>query len=86
LSNEDTITQPNGVASEETILSFEQAGYLVFDRYSGGTIAKGYLIGKRASVMSIEFCYLQVHLQGRVDAGKTEAFRRHTAGGAPVMR
>jgi len=60
---------PNGVVSRETILSFEQAGDLVFGHYLGGMIAKGYLIGKRVSAMSIGFCYVQVDLQGTVDAG-----------------
>ena len=49
---------PNGVVSRETILSFEQAGDLVFGHYLGGMIAKGYLIGKRVSATSIGFCYV----------------------------
>jgi len=65
-------TDPEGVVSGQTILEFEQTNDMVSARYRGGTIVDGYLVGKLDTAgSSLHFCYVQLDLDGRVDAGSS---------------
>jgi hypothetical protein len=67
-----TSTDSSGVVSAETLLAFEQTGDVVSARYRGGAIIDGYLVGKLdATGASLHFCYVQVDLDGNVDAGSS---------------
>jgi hypothetical protein len=63
------LTDPLGVVSGETTLTFQQAGDVVSAHYAGGTIVAGYLVGRFDATGALRFCYAQTDLAGRLDAG-----------------
>ncbi len=65
-------TSENGVVDQHTIFSFNQEEDLVYATYSGGKIAKGYLVGNlRGDQLDFTFCQIQV--DGILDNGKSSA-------------
>jgi hypothetical protein len=65
-------TSENGVVNHHTIFSFSQKQNLVYASYSGGQIAKGYLVGN-LNGDKLEFTYCQVQVDGILDNGKSNA-------------
>jgi hypothetical protein len=65
-------TSENGVVNRQTIFSFNQEQDLVYANYSGGKIAKGYLVGNLKGD-KLEFTYCQVQVNGILDNGKSTA-------------
>lgn len=65
-------TSENGVVNQETIFSFNQEQDLVYANYSGGRIAKGYLVGNLKG-RKLQFTYCQVQVDGVLDNGKSDA-------------
>lgn len=57
-----------GVVSSDTVLEFRQLGDRVFGRYSGGTIARGVLVGRVAGE-SLAFRYAQRERDGSIHGG-----------------
>jgi hypothetical protein len=66
------VTSENGVVNQHTIFSFYQEQNLVYANYSGGQIAKGYLVGN-LSDDKLEFTYCQVQVDGILDNGRSNA-------------
>ena len=65
-------TSENGVVNQDTIFSFSHEGDLVYANYSGGQIAKGYLVGNLKG-SKLEFSYCQVQVNRILDNGKSNA-------------
>ena len=63
-----TTTASTGVVNKDTIFEFEQIGNIVSAKYSGGKIAKGYLIGLLSNNI-LEFRYTQVQNNSILDGG-----------------
>ncbi|MFH6601859.1 hypothetical protein ACEZ3G_00105 [Maribacter algicola] len=61
-------TASNGIVNSETIFDFSQEQELVFAKYSGGNIKKGYLVGNVKN-NRLHFCYCQVRINGMMDHG-----------------
>jgi hypothetical protein len=64
-------TGEGGVVSSDTEFVFEQTADVVSARYRGGAIIDGYLVG-RLSGARIHFRYVQIDVDGRVDAGVSD--------------
>lgn len=65
-------TSDNGVVNHDTLFCFQQQGTLVFAEYSGGKIAKGYLVGNLIDdALTITYC--QIQTDGTLDNGKSHA-------------
>ena len=60
-------TSENGVVNQDTIFSFNQEQDLVYANYSGGQIAKGFLVGYLKG-NKLEFTYGQVQVDGILDS------------------
>jgi hypothetical protein len=65
-------TSENGVVNQDTLFTFQQQDTLVYAEYSGGKIAKGYLIGNLVS-NRLTFTYCQLQYNGTLDNGKSYA-------------
>lgn len=65
-------TSENGVVNKDTVFSFSQDQNTVYASYSGGRIAKGFLVGY-LSENQLEFTYCQVQLDGVLDNGRSRA-------------
>ncbi|TMU55988.1 hypothetical protein [Flagellimonas algicola] len=73
-------TAANGVVNHETIFSFSQQDVQVQASYSGGNIAKGFLIGVlKKEILNFSYCQLQT--DGILDNGSSKAQLSITAEG-----
>lgn len=61
-------TAPGGVVSSETRLHLQQRGSRVLGRYAGGTIGRGYLVG-RVTGSRLSFRYAQREADGHIHGG-----------------
>ncbi len=61
-------TDEAGVVNAETILEFTQQDSVVSARYAGGDVRLGFLVGNRLGD-ALEFGFVQVDREGRVDGG-----------------
>ncbi|HEY4127140.1 MAG TPA: hypothetical protein VGN70_03755 [Gammaproteobacteria bacterium] len=59
-----------GVVGADTLLHFTQKHDRVLARYSGGSIARGYLVGEM-SENSLSFRYTQVEASGEIHGGSS---------------
>jgi hypothetical protein len=59
---------PGGQVTDETEFFFAQEGRLVHARYSGGTVALGFLVGV-ADADTIEFRYVHLDGEGAINSG-----------------
>jgi hypothetical protein len=62
------ILDPGSALSTETRFRFAQRGTLVSAEYDGGSIDRGYLVGKLED-RRLEFRYVQMSRDGQIDAG-----------------
>lgn len=70
-------TDASGVVSSDTILTFRQRDDHVFARYLGGAIVDGYLLGAFDARGALTFRYIQLDVNGNLDAGtSTGTFER----------
>ncbi|MEZ5337451.1 MAG: hypothetical protein R3F46_04230 [bacterium] len=65
-------TDPKGVVNADTVFSFSQKEELVTAEYSGGSVQRGYLVG-RCSGSRLEFSYCQMNDNGTVCGGRSHA-------------
>lgn len=63
-------TSENGVVNKDTLFTFQQRNTLVSAEYSGGKIAKGYLVGSLINNV-LTFTYCQIQDDGTLDNGKS---------------
>lgn len=63
-------TANQGVVGRDTFLHFTQKGSRVLARYRGGSIRRGYLVGK-AKAGSLSFRYTQVEASGEIHGGSS---------------
>jgi hypothetical protein len=61
-------TDRQGVVSAETVLRFVQRGSRVLARYGGGSVRRGYLVG-RLFGSTLTFRYVQTEASGDVHGG-----------------
>jgi hypothetical protein len=73
-------TASNGVVSGETCLDFSQRGERVWARYAGGTVSRGWLVG-RWIADSLRFRYAQIESSGAIHAGRSECDVQHLSDG-----
>lgn len=72
-------TAPGGVVNASTIFEFHERGFEVWAEYSGGMIARGFLVGTRDGA-SLSFRYCQRQTDGVLDGGaSTCEIRRRDA-------
>jgi hypothetical protein len=64
-------TAANGVVNHLTVFTFSQTGNMVSAEYSGGKIAKGYLVGAITD-NKLSFCYCQLQTDGKMDNGRSD--------------
>lgn len=74
-------TAPNGVVNADTRFRFEQDGQRVRASYAGGRVERGHLLGVVEGA-TLEFCYCQTHVDGSMDAGRSQCELRIGEGGA----
>lgn len=65
-----TSTAANGVVGSETRLHFVQRGNRVIARYSGGAVARGWLVG-RVTDSELVFRYAQREGSGAIHGGRS---------------
>jgi hypothetical protein len=63
-------TASNGVVSGETRLNFSQRGERVWARYAGGSVSRGWLVG-RWIANSLRFRYVQIEDSHTIHAGRS---------------
>jgi hypothetical protein len=63
-------TAEQGVVSAETRLYFWQKGSLVFGRYNGGTVVRGFLVGTLTEA-GLVFRYAQREASGEIHGGRS---------------
>jgi hypothetical protein len=63
-------TAERGVVGDDTCLRFHQKGSRTLGRYSGGAVARGYLVGE-VEGPELVFRYVQVEASGEVHAGRS---------------
>lgn len=63
-------TAPSGVVNAETRFTFRQEGARVWAEYSGGRIARGFLVGLREGDR-LTFRYCQLQTDGTLDGGES---------------
>jgi hypothetical protein len=73
-------TAEQGVVSFETRIHFIQKGPRVLGRYSGGSIGRGYLIG-RLTGSALAFRYAQREASGEIHGGRSVCDVDRTADG-----
>ena len=64
------LLDPGSALSPEMRLRFAQHGALVSAEYQGGLVFRGYLVG-RLDGDTLEFRYVQLSHDGRVDSGQS---------------
>ncbi|NAY93165.1 n-acetylglutamate synthase [Muricauda sp. JGD-17] len=65
-----TQTAVNGVVNKETLFYFKQKEHVVHAKYSGGKIAKGFLVGSLTG-STLKFSYCQLQFDGELDNGSS---------------
>ncbi len=73
-------TAGNGVVNHETLFNFSQKSNQVQAEYSGGQIAKGFLVGNLKGAV-LEFSYCQLQNDGKLDNGISQAELSRSSGG-----
>lgn len=65
-------TAASGVVSADTILTFEQDGDVFVADYRGGSIVRGFIVGRvQQDPQAVRFTYAQTDIHGRLDAGES---------------
>lgn len=59
-----------GEVNESTLFYYRQEGSIVWAEYSGGSIARGFLIGKSDSKGALSFSYGHVNTSGEIRTGR----------------
>ncbi|MVM28587.1 n-acetylglutamate synthase [Spirosoma sp. HMF4905] len=60
----------NGEVSGDTLFQYHQDGQIVWAEYSGGSIAKGFLIAKLLDSNCLDMRYQHVNTQGELMTGR----------------
>lgn len=74
------VTDAHGVVNRDTTLVFTEREGLISAHYSGGRIRHGFLLGTHDGAR-LTFRYMQVDVEGRLDAGHSTGELTELAGG-----
>ncbi len=66
-------TARNGVVNEDTLFEFSEEDNAISAVYSGGKIAKGFLVGTRV-LDNLSFSYCQLQTDGKLDNGSSHCY------------
>ena len=75
VSNSDT-----GEVSDETIFSYHQKGDVIWAEYSGGSVIKGFLLGKIDDKNNLHFDYRHINTEGESKSGSCDSVPRYENG------
>ncbi len=73
LNNKRFVTAQNnqGLSSSETTFHYLQQGEIITATYQGGSIRKGFVLGKKTGMNQIELLYNCVTIEGKLLAGES---------------
>jgi hypothetical protein len=76
----------NGEVGSETLFHYHEDSRAVWAEYSGGRIARGFLIGKRVSPTTLDLRYQHVSLDGSIKTGICRSTLSLEADGRVMIR
>ena len=77
---------PNGDVDCQTVFRYRQEGDRLSGEYSGGSVARGHLLGTVLEDGCLEFCYHHMNAEGALQAGECRSIPRRDADGTLILQ
>ena len=80
MENSRKNTSESGEVSDQTVFCYHQKGNMIWAEYSGGSVAKGFLVGTMDENRGLHFTYQHLNKAGELKAGACDSKPREENG------